>query len=195
MPKHSGGFRPIFNLRSLNQWVAYEHFKMEGIATIKEVVKQGDWMTRLDLKDAYLTIPIHPKEQKFFQFVWRGRKYQFVSLPFGLSSAPRLFTKLLRPVVGYLRSIGIRVVIYLDDLLLLNHCRLHLVKDTEFVISVLQNLGFVINWTKSALVPTKSIVYLGLIVDSNFLTFSLPEDKRSKVINSCQKILKIPYLF
>ena len=98
MPKHSGGFRPIFNLRSLNQWVAYEHFKMEGIATIKEVVKQGDWMTRLDLKDAYLTIPIHPKEQKFFQFVWRGRKYQFVSLPFGLSSAPRLFTKLLRPV-------------------------------------------------------------------------------------------------
>lgn len=187
--KQSGGFRPIFNLKCLNQWITYEHFKMEGVKTIKELVEQDDWMVRLDLKDAYLTVPINLQDQKFLQFVWRGRKFQFVSLPFGLSSAPRIFTKLLRPVVAYLRSQGIRLIIYLDDLLLLNRSKIKLHADLDLTVSLLQGLGFVINWEKSEIVPTRSLIYLGLQINSSLLEFCLPREKRLKLIDSCRTIL------
>ena len=58
----------------------------------------------------------HFKNQRFLQFKWQKRAFQFTCLPFGLASALRVFTKILRPVVGFLWSKGIRCVIYLDDI-------------------------------------------------------------------------------
>lgn len=46
------GSRPIFNLKQLNQWVKYEHFKIEGFFKVKSVMKMGDFMCKIDLKDA-----------------------------------------------------------------------------------------------------------------------------------------------
>lgn len=106
--KKSGGFRQIVNLKSLNQFVKYEHFKMEGLDTVKFLVREGDWMVKLDLKDAYLTIPVLPAHQKFWRFLWRDRFFQFTCLAFGLSSAPRLFTKIMKVVVSFLRERGLR---------------------------------------------------------------------------------------
>ena len=64
------------------------------------------------------------------------RKYQ--CLPFGISSAPRAFTKLLKPVVATLRSAAIRLVIYLDDLLLLHHNAAELQKVFQLVTTLLR---------------------------------------------------------
>ena len=66
---------------------------MEGIHTFKDLVQQGDWMTKVDLKDTYFTIPIHTKYIKYVRFIVAGKVYEFTCLPFGLSSAPRVFTK------------------------------------------------------------------------------------------------------
>ena len=88
IPKKSGGFRPIVNLKGLNSFVCYEHFKMERLDSVKFLLKKGDWLVKLDLKDAYLLVPILPNHQKFLRFRWKGRHFQFRCLPFGLSSAP-----------------------------------------------------------------------------------------------------------
>ena len=56
-------------------------------------------MTKLDLQDAYLTIPVGPKSKIFLRFFWKGMLYQFTCLPFGLSPSARLFTKTLKPVI------------------------------------------------------------------------------------------------
>lgn len=93
---------------------------MEGLVTVWELIEANDWMVKLDLKDAYLTVPVAEEHQRLLRFEWQGRKYQFVCLPFGLASAPRTFTKLLKPVVAFLRERGIRLVCYLDDFLILN---------------------------------------------------------------------------
>ncbi len=61
IPKKSGGFRPIINLKKLNCFIVYRHFKMEGVSTVKQLIRKGDFMAKLDLKDAYLTIPVHPE--------------------------------------------------------------------------------------------------------------------------------------
>ena len=57
IPKKSGGFRPIINLKALNEFVEHNHFKMEGIHTLRRSLRPDDWLAKLDLQDAYLTIP------------------------------------------------------------------------------------------------------------------------------------------
>ena len=57
-PKKDGEFRPIINLKRLNQFVPYQHFKMEGLRDVKNMLSDGALMCKLDLKDAYFTVPL-----------------------------------------------------------------------------------------------------------------------------------------
>ena len=68
--KKDGSVCPAFNLKELNQFVLYEHFKMEGIAAVVDMLQSGDWMIKIDLKDAYFAVSIAPKDQKFLKFWW-----------------------------------------------------------------------------------------------------------------------------
>ena len=92
----------MIDLSALNKFIVNEHFQMEYLSCIKTVLLPGDFMTNIDLKDAYLSIPVHESSQKVLRFVWQGKCYQFKALPFGLCSAPRIFTKLLRPIAAFL---------------------------------------------------------------------------------------------
>ena len=51
--KKDGGYRPVINLKMLNQFVPFLYFKMEGFSQLKHLILEGDWMSKLDLKDAY----------------------------------------------------------------------------------------------------------------------------------------------
>ena len=76
-------------------------------------------MTSIDLNDTYFSVAILKSSQRFLRFIWGTKHYSFLGLPFSLSSAPRIFTKLLKPVAAFLRKQGYRIIIYLDDFLLL----------------------------------------------------------------------------
>ena len=55
------------NLKSLNQFLPYHHFKMEGFCQVNELLKKGDFMVKLDLQGAYFSVPL----QRRFQ--WDGK--------------------------------------------------------------------------------------------------------------------------
>ena len=57
-PKGEFQFRPIINLKVLNSYVPYHHFKMEGLKDVKFLLRKGDWMCKIDLKDAYFSVPL-----------------------------------------------------------------------------------------------------------------------------------------
>ena len=90
VPKKTGDLRPVINLKPLNEIVAKIHFKMEGIHLVQDLVKPGDYPATIALKDAYFSIPIFPRDRKYFRFLWDKIVYQFICLPFGYSLAPRV---------------------------------------------------------------------------------------------------------
>ena len=143
--KKDGSQRPILNLRNLNKHIPYLHFKMESLKSVKDLMKKDDWMIKIDLKDAYFTVPLGEDSRKFVRFPWKGKLYQFLCLCFGLGPAPRLFTKLLKVPISLLRRIMIRLVIFLDDLLVFGSSEEEILEARDSVLYVLENLGFIIS--------------------------------------------------
>ena len=83
---------------------------------LKDLLKLNNWIVKVDMKDAYVLILIATEDQKSLKFEWEGKTYQFNCLPFSLSCAPWVFTKTTRPVVAQLRELGVRLIIYIDDI-------------------------------------------------------------------------------
>lgn len=189
--KSSGGLRPIANLKHLNQFLVYRKFRMEGISNLKELIFGGEWFTKIDLKDAYFSIPVNAHHQPFLQILFEGQIFQFTCLPFGLASAPWAFTKVLKPVVSFLRGKGIKLIVYLDDFLIISSGKSQAEKDFLFTVELLEAVGFVINRAKSSGVPSQSREFLGLVVDSRSLTLSLKKDKVKQMVGSCRKMLSL----
>ena len=186
VPKKGGGQRPVLDLSALNQFIETEHFKMENLVTLKSLLNKGDYMINLDLTDAYLTVPMHPDSRKFLRFLLGDKTYEFTAMPFGLNVAPRLFTKIMKPVVASLRSQGFRLIIYLDDILIIASSIETLNRHKTLAISLLESLGFLINYEKSNLTPSQQIVFLGVLVDSASMQFILPQQKAVQIQKECR---------
>lgn len=189
VPKPNGKFRPVINLKYLNYFVTYEHFKQETFSVILDLIQENDFFTSIDLKDAYFSIPVHEDFQKFLKFIWEGQLFQFICLPFGLASAPRIYTKVLKPVYAWFRKQGFRCSYYIDDSLNMNKdrdvCRSNALKMSE----TLDSLGYTINKEKSVFVPTQRIVFFGFIIDSVLFKVFLPEEKVQKIISLARYLL------
>ena len=108
-------------------------------------------MAPIDLKDAYFSVTMAQQGQKLLRFSWQGQMYKFQCLPFGLRSAPRVFTKLLKPVIALLHQRGLHLILYLDDMLLMAQYKVELRAFVKSVPQLLQLLGFNIDWDKSVL--------------------------------------------
>lgn len=186
----TGEFRPVINLKALNRFLPKEKFKMEGLHTARSLLRQGDYMMKLDLKDAYYAVPIHQESRKYLRFQFEGTTFEFRCLPFGLSLAPRVFTRILRPIVAKLRSEGIRTVIYLDDLLLIHHQKDALIEIFHYVRRLLSSLGFIVKLEKCSPAPTHRLVFLGAVLDTTQMSIALPEEQINRIQGACQEMLE-----
>lgn len=189
VPKKDGSFRPVINLRYLNHFVQYHHFKQENLTFALDLIQRNDFMTKMDLKDAYFHIKIDPKFKKFLCFSWRGLIYSFCVLPFGLASAPRIFSKVLRPIYATFRQNGIRCCYYIDDSLLMNQDKTKCLEQSDIVSNEMTALGFTINEKKSVFVPTQRLEFFGVIIDTVLFMVFLPDDKIKKILHLCKSII------
>ena len=62
--------RPVVNLKPLNRFLPRIHFKMEGVHVVRDLLQKGDWMCRIDLKDAYFAMPVCREHQPLLHFIW-----------------------------------------------------------------------------------------------------------------------------
>ena len=104
-PKKDGSFRLIVNVQGLNVFVAKHHFKMEAIRYAIQLIRPNCSMASIDLKDAYFSVSVAKEHRKFLRFLWQAKVYEFTCLPFGLACAPRVFSKVMKPLVASLSHV------------------------------------------------------------------------------------------
>jgi hypothetical protein len=191
LQKKTGDFRFITNLKPLNQYLVYRKFKMEQPVQLKALIREGTWFASFDLKDAYPHIPLATASQGYVTFKVCGKWYKYKTLPFGVASAPRVFTKLCRVVAARLRAWwDVRLLIYIDDILVWAETRDQCRIDIDLAIKTFLYLGFQVNLGKSQLDPVQRIKHLGWIWDSVRMEVSLPADRADKALKACACILR-----
>ena len=95
VPEHTGGLRSILNLKHFNCFMHIPSFKMPTLKHVWQLIQQSYYAFSIDLQDAYLHVPIVKHHHHFLFYVWHNVPYQWKVLPFGLATAPRVFTSLI----------------------------------------------------------------------------------------------------
>ena len=147
-------------------------------------------MAKLDLKNAYYLLAVHPLHRRFLRFYFNDKLFEFTCLPFGLASAPFVFTKIMRPVISLLRSKGFKSVNYLDDFLLLGPSERACVRNVMATCAVLFSLGFLFSAQKCRFPPSTCCEFLGFEFNSVSMRMSLPANKRSALARLINKMAK-----
>ena len=156
VPKTDGSHRPVFDLKSLNQFVHKEKFKMTTPRTVTNVMHKGDWAVSIDLKDVRRLL-------RFAIATNDGlRVFQFRALPFSLTSAPRIFTKVILPLGHHAHLHAVCLLQYLDGWLLRSSNKSLLAQQTSWLLDIIRRVGFVLNVPKSQLVPTQRLIHIGV---------------------------------
>jgi hypothetical protein len=188
--KSDGTNRLIFNLKLLNNHLNPPKFHLINHQKIPLCINDGDYMLKIDLSQAYFHIPIVEPHRKFLAFSYYGIIYQMTCLPFGLATAPYVFARVTNWVANCFREKGIKIVVYLDDFLIIHHNPVILSQQSNFIHEYLTKLGWHINVQKSVLVPSQKIEYLGIIWDTKLNLKQLPNPKIRKVTTLIQELLK-----
>ena len=167
VPRPHQRWRPVIDLSRLSTFLHVEKFKMETPESIRTSLIPGEWVSSIDLSDAYLHIPIHPHSRKYLRFCYRSHMFQFTSFPFGQVTAPQVFTMIVKELKLMALSRGLRLHQYLDNWLIRSQSQEEAQVNTQAVVDLTQSLGWIINQEKSELKPM-GVFVRGLRIPSRF---------------------------
>lgn len=188
--KSNGSFRVILNLRNFNEVIKYTHFKMDSLQDALYLMHSKCFFTSVDIKDAYYSLPLHDKAKRFFRFKLGNKMFEFNSLVMGYSDAPRIFTKIMKPVLATLREDNIMIIMYIDDALIFGKTFDDCLQACCRVVKLFDSLGFTVHPDKSCLIPNQEIIFLGFILNSVSMTVRPTSEKIETVQRLCNDILK-----
>ena len=182
----------ILDLRVVNQHLWKQSVKFEDMRTARPHININSYMFKYDIHSAYHHVDIFEPHTVYLGFSWiiNGRRtfFKFLVLPFGLSTACYLFTKLTRPLVKKWRSEGKQVIMYLDD-------GLGIVSEFDLCKTVADEVkrdlilsGFVPKSEKSLWEPTRRLVWLGTCIDTEFGFYKIPDQRINKILDTISNI-------
>jgi hypothetical protein len=166
VPKKNGKFRLIVNLRPLNEHILLKTYRNEDIRTTMTLLDYGDNLVTIDLQDFFYHVPVREAHSDYLGFKFGNIYYRWRVLPFGLNRSPFYSSKVLRPVVRYIRStLGIKSQVYVDDFII-SATPARITDSLDGVLQTLQDVGYIVNMEKSSLTPETMKVYIGFVVDT-----------------------------
>ena len=188
--KSDGTVRVILNLKHLNEHITHVHFKMESFKDVVHLIQPNCFFITIDLKDAYFSVYVKPDDRKWLRFMWKDQPFQFTGLHQGLTSAPHIFTKLLKPALSHLRKLGIVVSCYIDDCIFITPSADQLRGNVSYAMQLFDSLGLTINVKKSVLEPTTTVEFLGVLLNSSNMTATLPFCRRERIKQQDKLLLR-----
>jgi hypothetical protein len=191
----AGKQRLILDLSLLNKSVRKEKFNYEDWKVAIQLFSKGCYTFKFDLKNGYHHFDVCPQQQTYLVVSW-GQKYVcFTVLPFGLLSAPFLFTKCLKTLVKFWRQNGIKIVLYLDDGLGIGSSLRDCSQNSVFVRQSLIDAGFLINEDKSIFTPVQSLEWLGIVWNSLDYSLSIPDRRIVDLVDALKYFLStLPFI-
>jgi hypothetical protein len=183
--------------RHVNLHVDLPHVRLNHLEKALELTRKGDFQITFDLSSAYYHIKIKEEHRKFLGAAFQnsdGKEvfFEYCHLPFGLSSAVHIITKIWKPVTQYLNKKGVRNTIYIDDGRILADSKEQAKSDAMLAYSTITKAGWAIEKAKSDDPEdgNTSKSYLGFIIDSKAMTVTLPSLKLEKIKVDIKELLE-----
>jgi len=168
--------------RHINSRLPHYEMRLPGYDDALDRLFPNAWLAKVDLSAAFLHVRVHKRSRRLLGFKWRDKFYRFTHMIFGLSTAPAVWQYAMDRVCDYLRSLGLNVIVYLDDFLLICDSEEVCHAQLKTMFDELASLGLTVNHKKT-LGPARSIHYLGLEIDSTRMELRVPDYKLQQVRN------------
>ena len=180
----------------LNPWCLRRKISLDDLTSLHRVINRGDFMTVSDLDSGYWHVPVHPDFQTFLglHFVLPSGQtlyWVWTCMPLGIIDAAWIFTKLTKPIMSHLRKRGKRCTIYIDDLFNCHQTFEGCAIQEDYIHSQFGKGGWVFKPEKSSGPPSQTVKYLGLMINSLSMTFSIPDSKFEVIVSDCIKFLRL----
>jgi hypothetical protein len=180
--------RLILDLRYVNSFLKVDAFKYESLRSVPYLCQLKDLLFSVDLKSGYHHVDVHPDYWQFLGFEWKGDFYVFCQLPFGVATACYVFSKFTKQLAQRWRSLGIRVIAYIDDFFFVCSTSAKFVSVQKQVLSDFTKARFVLSIEKCQLQQSHVVKFLGFVIDffhGVFRLTGLSKDKLRSAIASC----------
>jgi transposase InsO family protein/ribonuclease HI len=130
--------RPVLDFRELNKFVECHTGSEVAVCdeTLRKWRRLPGCLKLVDLKSAYLQVHVDESLWPFQQVRYKGDLYCLTRLGFGLNSAPRIMTRIIREVLEQEKDINAATDHYIDDVLVQDD-----VVSAEQVVSHLRKYG------------------------------------------------------
>jgi hypothetical protein len=177
VPKANGEPRMIVDfghLRGLYQKPPMHLPAFSHVLKAKAPILRYDWLVRLDLSNAFYSVPLPKQFKTMSAFRVKTKTYQWNVLPMGLYVSPAILQSVVQSV---LEDIDCFHWTHVDDILFASQDRAHLLVCLTTAIRKLHEAGFNVNFRKSMMTPARSVKYCGLIIDSNSDTYDISKGK------------------
>ena len=191
VPKKRGSMRPVIDLSALNQFIENPHFQSGTSLKHKNSTKTRSFHDQTRSKGCISVSGSSSRLPKVSSLRLEKSDLSIQGSPLRSEHSPRVFTRLLKPVAAFLRKRGARIVIYLDDILIIGSKIEETPRFTEMAMSLLESLGFIINKEKSILKPTQVLTFLGFTINSVNMTLNLPHDKVTAIQSQRRQLLTL----
>ena len=179
------GSRPLGE--AMNSYGEPQSVRYQTLSEACDLAKTGFFLSKVDLKAAYRSVPIHCTDYPLTGLKWwfKGEKSpQFlfdVKLPFGSNAGPSIFSRLTQSVRRMMCRRGFKdLVVYLDDFLIVERTFERCLEAQNVLIRLLRDLGFYISWSK-VVGPSRQVSFLGVVIDTSSCTLSLDKRKVNKL--------------
>ena len=173
--------------RHLNKYLKLDKVKLADLSVSEKMLDYGDWQSSWDLENQYFHISISTEFHKYLGFslpdaiTGEPVYYCFSVMIYGLSPATWLVTFLTKPLMQLVNTRGIRCSIMIDDGRTLGKSKHEAQENQEFVLSILQQAGWNIQWAKTSKEPVQALYHQGFVTDTLSMKYSLPEFKMEDI--------------
>lgn len=185
--------RLVVDLSTVNDYLEDRPFRCKSLASFVAHLRPGDHMVSWDISDAFHHIPLKESDQQYLAFVVGGKLHYPLSLPFGLKLAPWAHTKVLRPVLAYLHSMGFPMLGYMDDFASVATgtrpgSKARATAARRRAVAVFRRLGLQIHPSKGAVEGTTSLDIVAFRVDTVRRLLLLPTRRLDTVVGAAMSL-------